>query len=218
MSHPGNCEIDEATIVVGLPKHGKSTVLRKESLEFLQTYPTGLVLAHDVNEELVPDITRAYEDTNQWREAYARAHRDRKPFPGGASFRCSSVEVGALVLELGRKHNRAKDVRVPIKYALDENSLSDTSGPTYQGDQDRVIWTNRRHLGCAPFLNTQVVSDVNIKFWRQATKVVIFSLGEEQARDLESKLSLPRRRLDELVNAPKFRFLVWRQGEGIVNA
>lgn len=209
-------EIDEATIVIGLPKHGKSTVLRQESLEWLTKYPTGLVLAHDVNEELVPDICVPYENTAEWRAAYERAHREGRPFPGGASFRCSSEEVGALVLELGRKHNRAKDVKVPIKYALDEHSLSDTSGPTYQGQQDRTIWSIRRHLGVAPLINSQVVSDVNIKFWRQATKVYIFSQTEEQARDLEQKLSLPRHSLDPIVTAPKFRYLLWRQGEGIV--
>lgn len=206
-------EIDEATIVVGLPKHGKSTTLRRESLEFLNTYPTGLVLAHDLNEELAPDITSVYKDTKQWREAFAAGKATR-----GASFLCSSNEVGELVLELGNRLNSAKDVRVPMKYALDENSESDTSGPTYQGQQDRVIWSRRRHLGVAPFINTQIVTDVNSKFWRAATKVYIFAQAEEQARALEKMLSLPKHALDSLVNAQKFRYLLWRQGEGLVAA
>lgn len=211
-------EIDEATLVVGLPKHGKSTVLRKRALEWLRTYPTGLVLAHDVNQELTPDLTRYYDTIDDWRAAYERALRDGKPFPGGASFGCSSEDVGKLVLELGSKHNRAKNVRVPMLYALDENSESDVSGPTWQGIQDRRIWSRRRHLGVAPLLNAQVVRDINIKFWRQASQAYLFAQSREQARDLEQKLSLPHRALDVLVGAPKYRYLLWRAGEGIVRA
>jgi hypothetical protein len=211
-------EIDEATIAVGLPKSGKSTVMRKECIEFLRTYPTGLVLAHDCNSELEPDVTKSYDDTKQWREAYARAAAEKKPFPRGASFRCSSEEVGDLVMELGRKFNSAKNVKLPIKFPLDEFSLSDTSLPTYQGKQDRQLWSLRRHLGVAPFINAQLVTDVVVKFWRQATKVYIFCQTEEQARELEKTLSLQKHALDAVINAPKYRYLLWRQGEGLVSA
>lgn len=210
-------EIDEATLVVGLPKHGKSTVLRKRALEWLQTYPTGLVLAHDLNQELVPDLTRFYESVDEWRDAYERALSTGRPFARGASFGCSSEDVGKLVIELGTKHNSAKNVRVPMLYALDENSESDTSGPTWQGIQDRRIWSRRRHFGVAPLLNAQVVRDINIKFWRQATVAYLFAQSQEQARDLEEKLSLSRGSLRVLVGAPKYRYLVWRAGEGLVS-
>lgn len=211
-------EIDEATIVAGLPKHGKTTIARKDAIEFLAANPRGLVLAHDLNEQLVPDICVAYDDTKQWRAAYKSARDKGEPFPRGASFRCEAEEVGELVMELGRRHNRAKDVKVPIKYLKDEESNSDTSGPTYQGKQDRQIWSNRRHLGVAPFVNVQVVTDLNIKFWRAATKVYIFCQTAENARELEKTLSLSRGALDAVVNAPKFRFVAWRQGEGLVAA
>jgi len=207
-------EIDEAIIVVGLPKHGKSTTLRRTALEFLQKYPTGIVLAHDPNEELCPDITHAYKNVAAWREAQAKGGA-----PRGASFTdCTATELGALVIELGERHNRAKDVRVPMLYALDENSENDTSGPTFQGQQDRRIWSRRRHFGVVPFLNTQMATDVNIKFWRAATTVVMFAQSEQQARHLEQILSLPEGALEELVNAEKFRYLVWRAGEGLVSS
>jgi hypothetical protein len=207
-------EIDEAIIVVGLPKHGKSTTLRKTTLEFLTKYPTGLVLAHDMNEELVPDLTVAYKNPAEWRAAQAKGNT-----PRGASFTdCTTAELAALVIELGERHNSAKNVRVPLFYPVDENSENDISGPTHQGQLDRRIWSRRRHLGVIPFLNTQIVTDVNIKFWRAATLIYIFAQSAQQARHLEETLSLPKGALDELVMAPKFHYLVWRQGEGLVAA
>lgn len=212
-------QIDEATIVVGLPKHGKSTVLLRETKEWLEMYPTGIVLAHDVNEELVQaGFSVAYDNIAQWRVAYKAAQAKREPFPRASSFvDCSNEEVGALVIELGKRHNHALDVRVPIKYALDEASESETSEPTYQGKQDRRIWSRRRHLGVAPYLNAQVVSDVNIKFWKAVTKVYIFAQSTKGARDLEEKLSLPAGALAGLVNAQKYRYLLWLQGEGLID-
>jgi hypothetical protein len=211
-------EVDQATIVAGLPKHGKTTIARADAVTFLRTYPTGLVLAHDLNEELVEGICVPYENTAKWRDAYRAAAAKGEPFARGASFRCEASEIGELVLELGRKHNRAKDVKVPLKYIKDEESNSDTSVPTYQGGQDRTIWSNRRHLGCAPLVNVQVVTDLNVKFWRAATHVYLFCQTEENARHLEKTLSLPKHALDPVVNAPKYRYLLWRQGEGLVQS
>ena len=207
-------EIDEATIVIGLPKHGKTTIARAELATFLATYPTGLVLAHDLNDQF-GDYCRTYETTEQWRKAYRDTHAKREPFPRGAAFTCAASEVGELVLELGRKHNRAKNVRVPMKYLKDEESNSDTSEPTYQGPQDRTIWSNRRHLGVAPFSNAQVATDINDKFYRAATKVYVFNQSEESARYLEKKLSLAKGALQAIVNAPKRRYVLWHQGEGL---
>jgi len=221
LSQPGNTELDEATVVLGLPKHGKTTFARRDAIEFLRAHPTGLVLAHDINQQF-GDFCRMYENTEQWRRAYRDATTKREPFPRGASFQCEASEIGELVLELGRRHNRALSVRVPMKYIKDEESLSDTSEPTYQGPQDRVIWSNRRHLGVAPLLNGQLATDINEKFYKAATKVVIFAQGEEAARYLERKLSVSKGALDPIVSspparvAPRFKFLLWRQGEGIV--
>jgi hypothetical protein len=89
--------------------------------------------------------------------------------------------------------------------------------PTYQGKQDKKIWSRRRHLGVIPYLNTQLVTDVNVKFWRAVTDIVMFAQTPDQARKLEDTLGLPRHALDALINAPKFRYLLWRRGVGIVD-
>ena len=205
-------EIDQATIVVGLPKHGKTTIARSVALAHLQTYPTGKVFAHDKHEQLAPDITTVYATIDEWRAA------NRAPTaPRGASFRCSSVEVAKLAVELGERHNRVKDVKIPIALIFDEASLMETSGPTFMDKLDFQIFANRRHWGLAPLFNVQRQSSLMAAFYEQATDVYVFAQTEENARELEKKLSLPRGALGSTINAPKFHYLHWRQGEGIVN-
>lgn len=212
MSHPGNTELDQATIVVGLPKHGKTTIARSEALAHLQAYPTGLVLAHDANEQLAPDITRMHETIADWRAAAATAKHTR-----GASFACSSDEVARLAVELGKRHNRAKHVKVPIKLIFDETSLMATSGSTYMDKLDFQVFANRRHWGLAPLINVQRQSSLMAAFYELATDVYVFALNEESARELERKLSLSKGALQPIVNAPKYRYLHWKQGEGLVS-
>lgn len=204
-------ELDQATIVVGLPKHGKTTIARTEALEHLQEFPNGLVLAHDVNEQLCPDLTRAYETIDAWRAAMAAGKGTR-----GASFACSSEEVARLAVELGRRHNRVKSVQLPIKLIFDEASLMATSGSTYMDKLDFQVFANRRHWGLAPLFNVQRQSSLMAAFYELATDVFIFAQAEESARELERKLSLPKGALQPTVNAPKYRYAHWRQGEGLV--
>lgn len=207
-------ELDQATIVVGLPKHGKTTIARKLSKSFLEEHPTGIVLAHDPHEQLVPDLTRPYATIDEWRKTIATS----PTAPRGASFRCASSEVVKLAIELGERHNRAKDVKLPIKVVLEEASLMDTSGSTHMDKQDFRLFANRRHWGLAPYFNVQRQSSLMVAFYEQATDVFLFAQTEDNARDLERKLSLPRGALDSIVNAPKYRYLHWRQGEGIVTS
>jgi hypothetical protein len=206
-------EIDQATIIVGLPKHGKTTIARRVALEHLTKYPTGRVLAHDLHQQFVPDLAAAYETIEQWRAAQMDA---TKPAPRGASFQCSSAEVARLAVELGKRHNKAKDVKLPIALIFDEASLMDTSGPTFMDRLDFQLFANRRHWGLAPVFNVQRQSSLMSAFYEQATDVYIFSQTDENARELERKLSLPKGALAPTVNAPKYRHLHWRQGEGIV--
>lgn len=211
-------ELDQATIVVGLPKHGKTTIARKEAHAHLQTFPSGLVLAHDKHEQLVPDLTRSYASADEWRKAYAAAAAAKQPFARGASFRGDSTEVARLAIELGERHNSAKNVRVPIKLIFDESSLMETSGATWMDKLDFQVFANRRHWGLAPFLNVQRQASLTAAFFEQATDVYVFAQTEENARELERKLSLPKGALQAIVNAPKFRYLHWRQGEGLVRS
>jgi hypothetical protein len=220
-------DLNESTIVVGLPEHGKTTIARKEAKEHLLTYPTGLVLAHDPNGDIAPDLLATYDNTEQWRKAFHDWERKggSEPFPRGASFSsCEASEVGKLAIEIGERHNRAKNVKRPIKYEQDEGASSDTSEPSYQGPQDRTIWTRRRHLGIAPLINVQVPTDLHAKFWRNATKIYIFAQAEDASRYVEEKLSLPKGTLDALTYRGvvqgdlKYKHVLWRQGRGLVTS
>lgn len=212
-------EIDQATIVVGLPKHGKSTIARKEAIAHLTTYPTGLVLAHDMHEQLVPDICVAYASIDEWRKA-----QTAPTAPRGASFRCTATEVVNLAIELGERHNRAKDVRRPMKVIVEEGSLApDLVAPTHMSELATKLFANRRHWGIAPYINMQSQRSITSAFFEQATDVYIFAQTERNARALEDKLSLPVGALDPTITeppgrvCPKHRCLHWRQGEGLVS-
>lgn len=211
-------EIDQATIVVGLPKHGKTTIARQESLAWLQQYATGIVLAHDMHAQLVPDICVAYASVDEWRKAHAAERA-----PGGASFRCSSTDVIKLAIELGEKHNTAKNVRLPMKVVIEEASLADDIGATHMDKLIFKLFANRRHYGIAPYLNVQTQRALMSGFYEQATDVYIFAQTERNARELELRLSLPPGALDATITeppgrvCPKWRCLHWRQGEGLVN-
>jgi hypothetical protein len=211
-------EIDQATIVVGLPKHGKSTIARREALQWLETYPTGIVLAHDKHGELAGDICAPYRSVDDWRKAHAAEQA-----PGGASFRCASSDVIKLAIELGERFNAAKDVRLPMKVMIEESSLANTSGPTHMDSIDVEMFSNRRHYGIAPYYNVQRQSALMRAFYEQATDVYIFAQTARNARELEDKLSLPEGALDATITepplrvCPKYRCLHWRQGEGLVD-
>lgn len=213
-------ELDQATICVGLPKFGKSTIVRKEALEFLNTYPTGFVFAHDKHRVLAqplaggkPDIARVYETPADWRKAVAAGQHTR-----ASSFvRCTSEEVARLAIEVGERHNRDIDVKIPIKLIYEERAHMSTSGSTHMSELDFMLFSDRRHLGLAPHINVQRQSSLMAAFYEMATDVFVFAQTEKNARALEEKLSLPEGALQPVVNAPKFHYLHWRQGEGIVD-
>lgn len=206
-------ELDRSTMIVGLPKHGKTTIARRIALEHLREFPSGLAFVHDQQEQFVPDLTRMYEDAAEWRKAQAK----KEPLPRGASFRCGSSEVRDLAVEIGRRHNRDKNVKVPILLVYDESSLMDTSGSTHMDKKDFQVFALRRHWGIHAVLNTQKVSNLMDGFYEQAVDVFVFNQNAENAALLEKRLSLAKGALASTVNAPKFRFVHCRQGEGVVS-
>jgi len=212
-------ELDQAVLLCGLPKHGKTTEARRLAKAHLERYPTGYVLVHDRHAQFSPDITRAFKDTAEWRAELAAAAAEKKPFPRGASFRCSATEISKLAIELGEKHNNAKHVRVPMMVIYDESSLMDSSGPTHMDALDVDLFSNRRHYGIAPVYNVQRPGALMEAFFTQSTEVYIFSQPSEKwTHTLEERLGLRGGELDFLVGGPKFRYVLWRQGEGLVTS
>ena len=207
-------QLNSAVICCGPAEYGKTSIARKGALDHLTTYPTGIVLAHDRHRQLVKSgMTKLYDTVQQWRDERAK----NPTAPRGASFRCAWSEVAKLAIELGEKHNTDDNVKLPIKLIGDETSLMNTSGPTHMDSLDFQIFADRRHWGIAIQLNVQRQSSLMVAFYDQATDVIIFSQGEEDARDLEKKLSLRKGELAPVVMAPPFHYLHWKRGQGIVN-
>ena len=208
-------ELDKAVIVIGPPKHGKTTIARGLVLEHLTAYATGFALVHDPNRQL--RSCRRYESVAQFRAACAAAVRDKKPIPRGASFGGKASELSAFARELGQLHNSDTNVQVPILLVYDESSLMDTSGSTHISDVDLEINANRRHWGIAPVYNLQRPTALTEAFYTMATDVYVFSQpGARKTRTLEEYLGLGDGRLDGLVGRPKFVHVHWKQGEGLV--
>lgn len=212
-------EVDAATVLCGLPKHGKTTRARELGLDFLQRLPSGRLFVHDKHEQFSPDICALYQNPDEWRAKAAAAAAEGKPFPRGASFwRCKASDVTRLVVELGEKHNRAKNVRVPMMLVYDESSLMDTSGPTHMDALDIELFSNRRHYGVHPVYNVQRPGALVESFFTQSTEVGIFSQpSEDWIKTLETRLGL-KGRLGALLGGPKFKYARWRQGEGLVSS
>jgi hypothetical protein len=213
-------ELDAATLLCGLPKHGKTTRARELALSHLQTFPTGRVFVHDKHEQFAPDLCALYATPDEWRAKAAAAAAEGKPFPRGASFwRCKASDVTRLVIELGEKHNRMKDVRVPMMCVYDETSLMDTSGPTHMDAIDMELFSNRRHYGVHPIYNVQRPGGVVESFFTQSTEVAIFAQpSDDWVKTLEHRLAGTKGRLEALLNAPKFKYAKWRMGEGLANS
>ncbi len=209
-------ELDSAIVIVGLPKYGKTTIAKHEVEKHLRAYPTGIALVHDPNAQF-DDLCATFESVDAWRAAATKAAAEQQPFPRGAAFTCAASAVAALAIELGKQHNKAKDVRLPIKLVYDETSMMDTSGPTHMDQLDTMILANRRHWGIAPVFNVQRVTALTEAFYSQATDVIIFAQpSQTRTRKLEDYLGLREGTLDPLVGGPKYQHVRFRQGEGLV--
>lgn len=210
-------DFNHAVVIVGLPGHGKTTIARGEVHHHLSTFPTGIALVHDPNRQF-RDLCAVYDDVTAYRAAAAAAVAAKKPFPRGASIGGNAVDVTRLAVELGRAHNTAGNVKVPILDVKDESSLVTSSGSTFMGELDTQLLSNRRHWGIAPIYNVQKPTALTEGFYTMATRVVIFAQpSERRTRVLEEYLGLPDGALAELVGAPPFRYVEWQSGKGLVS-
>jgi len=210
-------DFNEMVIVVGLPGHGKTTLVRGETLAHLNNYPTGIALVHDVNRQF-RDMCACYENVAEYRKAAAAAAAAKKPFPRGASIGGDASALIEFALELGRFHNSAGNVRLPIELAFDETSLMDESHTTHVPQLENMMVSNRRHLGIKPIYNVQRPTQLTEGFYSQATTVYILAQNSaRRTRILEEYLGLPDNALLPLVGAGKYKYVMWRSGEGLVS-
>jgi len=207
---------NSATVIVGPPQYGKTTIARDVALAFLREHPKGLVMAHDPNRQF-RDFCRTYETAADWRAKLARAASKSEPFARGASIGGSAAELAQVAIELGRRWNTADRVRVPLLLVYDESSLLETSGSSHIGQADTQLLSNRRHWGIGPIYNVQRPTALTEAFYSMATDVYILAQPSERRTGvLEEYLGLKGGALSSLVGAPKFRFAHWRAGEGLV--
>ena len=211
-------ELDQSVIIIGPPKHGKSSIAFQLVREHLATHATGIALVHDTNGMFSRNgLCARYETTAAYRAAAAAARKEKRALPRGASFSCGSDEIAKLAHELGRLHNRDIDVRVPIMLVYDEAALMDGSGSTHISPLDKVINSNRRHLGVAPVYNIQWPTMLTRAFYVTATDAYVFSMRSPKDTDtLEEYLGLADRRLLPLVGRGQYEHVHWKQGKGLV--
>ena len=209
-------QFNHAVVIVGLPRHGKTSIARDEVRDHLATYPQGRALVHDPQRQF-RDLCAMFDDVAHWKRELHAAIAAKKPFPHGASIGGEASEVRDAAIELGKLHNRADNVRVPIMLVYDESSLMDTSGPTHMDKADTALLSNRAHWGIATLYNVQRPTALPEGFYSMATRVVIFAQpSERRTRVLEEYLGLADGALFELVGAPPYKHLVWESGKGIV--
>ncbi len=204
-------------VVVGPAEYGKTTFVRKLVREHLTQHPTGLVLAHDPHGSVGRGFCERYADASDVRRALESGGTSERKLVRGFAMGGSSSEVRALAVELGKRWNSERGVRVPVLQVEDESSLGDGSTANHVTPDDRALASNRRHWGVGLVMNVQSPSGVHLMWYEQATDVVMFCLSnEERVRTMERTLGLSKGVLAPLQHAPKFHYVHWRRGEGLL--
>lgn len=212
---------DYATIIVGLPRHGKTTIAAHEAFDHLTRYPTGLVLAHDPNGQFRSFCT-VYDTIDEYKRARDAATAKRQPFPRGASIRNDAKAIRDEAIAIGRARNTDVNTRVPIKLTYDEGSLAKSSGGSWMSEIDEAMLSNRAHWGIHVTYNIQKPTALTEAFYTMSRDVFIFAMpSRRRTAVLEDYLGLKDGALDELLGdgtkpCPKFRYKHWRSGEGLL--
>ena len=207
---------DRMTVIVGLPRHGKTTIARDEASGLLREFPTSIVLAHDPNAQF-RDFCAVYDTVDEYRAKRDAATAKRLPFPRGASIRNDAKAVRDEAIRIGRDRNIDVNVRVPVKLSYDEGSLAKSSGGSWMNEVDEALLSNRAHWGIWVTYNIQKPTALTEAFYTMARDVYVFSMpSRRRTAVLEDYLGLKEGALDELVGAPKFKYKHWRSGVGLL--
>lgn len=207
---------NHAVVIVGPAEFGKTTAARSEVAAFLKDHPSGLVLAHDCNVQF-KDYCATYEDITTWKRAAAAAAAEKRPMPRGVSVGGNAVELTREAIAIGKRFNSADNTRVPILLVYDESSLMTSSGSSYMGTEDVQLLSNRRHWGIGPVYNVQYPTALTRAFYERATAVYVFSqTSEKSTTTLEEYLGLREGALAEMIQAPPYKYKLWRRKIGLV--
>jgi energy-coupling factor transporter ATP-binding protein EcfA2 len=204
-------------IICGPPGCGKTTLAKTLVARHL-TETRGIVLAFDPMNQFTSAGCEYYADANAWRAKNAAAGAEGREVPRGASIGGNAEDVTRLAMELGKRNNRANDVRLPILIPYDEGSLLGSSGTTYVGELDNQLQATRRHIGVSPIYNLQQPSQLTERFWTMSTDVFLFRQTTDRARQLEQYVLLERGELARagITRLPAHHYIHVRVGYGIV--
>jgi hypothetical protein len=207
---------NEQLLVLGPPQCGKTTFVRSYVHQHLTTHANGRAFVHDPNLQF-KGVCAIYEDVAAYRRAAAAAVAGGKPMHRGAGIGGEWHEVRDLAISIGRRANTADRVRVPIVLAADESSMMLDAGSTHTSQNERRLFSTRRHLGIAPVYNAQTAAALVDVYFAFATRVIMFRQpSTRETAKLEQRLSMPDGALTSLTTLENFRYAEWRPGQGLV--
>lgn len=198
-------------ILIGPPGCGKTTLAGALAQAHMKA--GGIVLAHDPVTQFAKYGCAVYADAAAYR---AKAATAGAAMPRGASIGGDAAEVMRLAADIGKRCNRADDVRVKILFIADEMSLG-ASGPTWVDKQDNQVLATRRHLGIGLVMNVQQPNQLTSRFYSMCTDVAIFRTSADRAARLDNELLLDRGTLEKanVMDLEKFHYVRVTLGEGV---
>lgn len=201
-------------ILIGPPGCGKTTLAGAIAIAHMKA--GGIVLAHDPVQQFASYGCAVYADAAAYR---ARAASDAQQMPRGASIGGNAADVMRLAADIGKRSNRATDVRVKILVVMDEMSLG-ASGATWMDRGDNEILATRRHLGVGLVMNVQQPNQLTSRFYSLCTDVAIFRTSADRAARLDNELLLDKGTLERanVMDLEKYHYVRVTLGEGVNSA